>query len=170
MAFVFNIQNGEHYYTYPSEYNGEIELYKTPLFATRNAVFEIMRAIHNHQGYDISLTPKLIEAETVWDYKIKSPVMKEILYIKESEKNLAPKPKFPDDFPESQYVTEYEISVGDLYTLRTTDGILHYLADALTIYKKHEWINKNANKFKKIIKNKEEKLLEIGKSVQESQR
>ena len=170
MALVFDIQSGKHYYTYPAEYNWEIELYKTPLFATRNAVFEIMRAIHNNQGYDISLTPKLIEAETVWNYKIKSPVMKEILYIKESEKNLAPKPKFPDDLPEPQYVTEYEISVGNLYTLRAIDGILHYLAYALTIYKKLEWINKNADKFTQIIKNQEEKLLKIGKSVQESQR
>lgn len=165
MAFVVNTSTGEHYYSCPVEYHDEIKLYKQSGFKHIFAMFKIMYTIYNHQNYKIKAVPRLAGSDFVWDYRIKSPEMKEILYIKEEKINLAPKPKHHDDLPDAKYAIRYQISVGDLFTWRATDGILHYLSQQICQPASKQWLQRNSEKFVSMQQAKQDKLVEIGNSL-----
>ena len=165
MAFVINTSTGDHYYSYPVEYHDQIRLYKKSGFAAPFAVFKIMDAIYNHQDYKIKTVPQLIGADLSWNYQIKSPILKETLYIKEEKIDLTRKPEHPDDLPDAKYAIEYQISVGGLYTLRAKDGILHYLSQQICQPASKQWLQRNSEKFVSMQQAKQDKLVEIGNSL-----
>ena len=158
-------QTGGNYYSYPVEYHDQIKSYIKPGADAPGAVFKIMDAIYNHQDYKIKAKPVLVGSDLVWNYQVKSPVLKETLYITGERKTLTQEPGRSDDSSDIKRAIEYQISVGELYTLRATGGILHYLSQQICQPVSKQWLQDNSDKFVGVQQAKQKKLLEIGNSL-----
>ena len=159
------INNAVDYKSYPAEYHEQIKSYKKGPTSPQYAVFKIMDAIYTNQNYKVKTTNQLIGAQLVWKYQVKSPVIKETLYITEEKKNVVPKTENSDDLPDVKHAIEYQISIGNLYTLRTTDNVLHYLAENITKPASEDWMRKNSANFVTLQRSREQKLVKICQSL-----
>ena len=131
MAFVLNVSTGEHYITYPAEFYGQIELYKKPGFEPLFAVFRILDAVYNSkESYKVDAEPRyVLGGDLVWHYKVTSPLIKSPILISSEQKDLTPERSSLDNH---KYVDEYQIDIGNLFTLREHSGIIVYLCKLLT--------------------------------------
>ena len=90
MPVIINISTGEARITYPSEFDGELKLYKTPLYKEIFAVFRILDAVYNYkEPYKIEPTPYYVfGGERMWEYVITSPLMPNPIHITEERKDV----------------------------------------------------------------------------------
>lgn len=132
MPVIINISTGEARITYPSEFDGELKLYKTPLYKEIFAVFRILDAVYNcKEPYKIEPTPYYVfGGERMWKYVITSPLMPNPIHITEERKDLTPE---RGSFDRHDWVVEYQIDMGGLFILRQhSAGIMTYLVKLFT--------------------------------------
>ena len=170
MSFVLNVGTGEHYYTYPDEYRSQIKLFQTPAFEAPNAVFKILDAVYRHQDsptHNVEVEHEnMSDCSQVWNYVVQTPVLPKCLVIREEQREISEKPKHYDDIPDFKTITEFQIKIGDLYTHRTTSGILFYQAQLITNPAKQHWLqNTPEEKHKQIVAQNLEKLILLGEIV-----
>ena len=170
MAFVLNVGTGEHYYTYPDEYRSQIKLFQTPAFEMPNAVFKILDAVYRHHSnpeHKVKVEREnTSDCSEVWNYVVQSPALLQRLFIREEQREISEKPKHHDDIPDFKTITEFQIKIDNLYTHRTTSGILFYQAQLITNPAKQRWLqNTPEEKYKQIVAQDREKLVLLGDMV-----
>ncbi len=127
MPLVIALDTGRCYYTYPAEFQGQINLYKehSDDYAESFAIFRILDAVYNYQGYSVNVKP-------IWNwgvgefaciYTIKSPIIAQPIEIKTVKRHLTPTiPMTEDNLNKQKWGTEYQISIKDLYEANFIDN------------------------------------------------
>ena len=168
MAFVLNISTGEHYYTYPEKFNGDINLLQTEMFAPQFVVFKILDSTYNNGNAKVSVIPKInydYFGDIVWHYRISSPLINRKIYVREYQEDSTPS---RDPFANHVYIKRYKLKVGDSYEMDISFNVIKYQLDNLVLPAKETFKQKHPNYYKTLFKQHEkqkQQLIQIGNSI-----
>ena len=144
MTVIINTSTGAVSYTYPQEYQDEINLYKRPGFEELYAAFQILDAVYNYEKkYKVAIRPYWAwggDGDNVWRYRITSPLINQRIYIKERQKDLTPNVARTEMNPCHDYTTEYQMNIGKLFETSNCDGVFAYLCRLFTEPAKQKYL------------------------------